>query len=258
MSLRKDRINRAFGSASTDYVQTAKLQRVTAAELADQIRGFSQRPSPRVLEIGCGTGFLTAALRETYADANWTVTDISAEMLATCRRELGALSNIKFIQMDGEAPTLDGPFDLICANMTFQWFEDLPGSIARLVSLLAPGGHIAYTTLAKGSLAEWREAHITCGFIQGTPDYPSAKSLNEFWPRELGEGEVNVIEIPRTYASALTFARTFKGIGAEIPAVEHQPLSPGALRTVLRHLDQSDKVTITYQVAYASYQRALK
>ena len=255
MSQRKDRINRAFGEAADGYAQTAKLQRVTAGNLADRIGAFSLPASPRILEIGCGTGFLTDVLRETLPDAHWIVTDISLDMLAACRRELGDPPDIQFRQMDGEAPTMVGPFDLICANMTFQWFEDLPGSIARLMHLLSPGGYLAYTTLAKGSLAEWQDAHQASGFVQGTPEFPSFKTLNGYWPDGLGDGQVDVIETPRTYPSALAFARVIKGIGAETPAANHQPLSAAALRRVLRRLDQGDEVRMTYQVAYASYRK---
>jgi malonyl-ACP O-methyltransferase BioC len=255
MSQRKDCINRAFGGAADGYAQTAKLQRVTARNLAGRIGGLSLPVAPRILEIGCGTGFLTEMLRKTLGGAHWTVTDVSPDMLAACRRELGDPADIHFLQMDGEVPTTDGPFDLICANMTFQWFEDLPGSIAGLVSLLSPGGHLAYTTLAKGSLAEWQDAHRACGFIQGTPEFPSVEELNGYWPVGLGGGQVNVIETKRTYPSALTFARAIKGIGAETPAADHKPLSAAALRSVLRYLDQGDDVRMTYQVAYASYQR---
>jgi malonyl-ACP O-methyltransferase BioC len=256
MNQRKDLINRAFGGAADSYAQTAKLQRVTAGELAGRIVEIPLPSSPRVLEIGCGTGFLTEALRENLAGARWTVTDISHDMLDACRRELGDPADIQFLQMDGEATTIEGPFDLICANMTFQWFEDLPASIARLVSLLSPGGHLAYTTLAEGSLAEWREAHRACGFVQGTPDFPSAEILNGCWPQVFGAGHVDVVETSQSYPSALNFARAIKGIGAEIPAADHQPLSAAALRSVLRFLDQGDEVGMTYQVAYASYQRS--
>jgi malonyl-ACP O-methyltransferase BioC len=255
MSFWKDQINQAFGNASEDYARNAKLQRVTATELAQRIATYPILPTARVLEIGCGTGFLTQTLYEMYPGADWTITDISSDMLASCQRVFGNAENLRFQQMDGEAPTVEGGFDLICANMTFQWFEDLPGSIANLVNLLNPGGVLAYTTLCHGSLVEWQEAHRRCGLIPGTPEYPIEKDLEGCWPDSRGEGALDVVGIERTYPNAFAFARAIKGIGAETPAADHRPLNAGGMRRVLRYLDQQDNVTMTYQVGYATYQK---
>ena len=46
-----------------------------------------------------------------------------------------------------------------------------------------------------------------------------------------------------------------KEIGAKTPAVGHRPLQPGSMRRVLRNLDQQENVTMTYQLAYATYQK---
>jgi malonyl-CoA O-methyltransferase len=77
--------------------------------------------------------------------------------------------------MDGEHPDQRGPFDIIASSLAFQWFADLPAAIARLRALLAPGGWLAFATLAEGSFAEWRAA---CGDQPcGIPDYPDAARL---------------------------------------------------------------------------------
>ena len=83
MSQRKDRINRAFGGAADRYAHTAKLQRVTAGILADRIGGFSLPAGPRILEIGCGTGFLTELLRKTLGDAHWTPAQVAVPASAS-------------------------------------------------------------------------------------------------------------------------------------------------------------------------------
>jgi malonyl-CoA O-methyltransferase len=255
MSLWKKKINQAFGNASEDYARNAKLQRITATELAMRISKYPILSAPRVLEIGCGTGFLTQILYGMYVGADWTVTDISAEMLASCKRMLGKVTNIRFQEMDGECPMVDRGFDLICANMTFQWFEDLPGSIANLVDLLNPGGVLAYTTLCHGSLLEWQEAHLRCGLIPGTPRYPIESTLESYWPTKSGEGAVGLVSIKQTYPDAFAFVNAIKEIGAKTPAAGHCPVQPGSMRRVLRDLDQQENVTMTYQLAYATYQK---
>lgn len=258
MSFWKDRINQAFSSASESYALNASLQRATAEELANKVTTFSLPPKPRVMEIGCGTGFLTEKLCGLYPESSLVITDISLEMLATCRHTFGTLTNAHFLQMDGESPTVDGPFDLICANMTFQWFEDLSASVTRLLDLLGPNGILAYTTLCRGSLVEWQEAHSACGYGAGTPDYPTADDLKNYWPENLGIGCTDVVKIKQIYPNAVAFARAIKGIGAETSSLDHQPLSAGSMRSVLRHLDRQGNVSMTYRVAYAIFQKNAK
>ncbi|GEP10802.1 methyltransferase domain-containing protein [Methylobacterium gnaphalii] len=47
-------------------------------------------PSPRTLEIGCGTGFLTRALRSRIPVGSMLATDIAPAMIARCRTRIGA------------------------------------------------------------------------------------------------------------------------------------------------------------------------
>src|SRR3546814_5328607 len=68
-------------------------------------------------------------------------------------------------------------FDLICSSLAFQWFDDLHASVARLARWLAPGGYLAFTTMADGSFAEWRVACLACDQRAASPDYPSVTAL---------------------------------------------------------------------------------
>src|SRR3546814_16589572 len=74
--------------------------------------------------------------------------------------------------MDGEQPCFAEHvrFDLICSSLAFQWFDDLHASVARLARWLAPGGYLAFTTMADGSFAEWRVACLACDQRAASPD----------------------------------------------------------------------------------------
>ena len=63
-------------------------------------------------------------------------------------------------------------FDLICASLVFQWFEDLPHSLLGLTDLLSPGGALAFSTLSAESFPEWQAAHHDIGArsaVRGIP-----------------------------------------------------------------------------------------
>lgn len=228
----------AFGRAA-HYDAHAAVQRIVARRLADRIAALPLRQAPRVLEIGCGTGFLGIGLVDRWPGARWTMTDISPAMIDRARARFSG-RDIGFAVMDGEKPALSGKFDLICSSLTFQWFADLAGSVTRLRRLLAPGGRLAFTTLTAGSFTEWRRAHGD--LPAGTHDYPTVQAL-----AALGL-DVTVETIPMAHAGAREFLHSVKDIGAGTPRTGHRPLTPGQLRGVMARFEASG-ATASYVVA---------
>ncbi len=229
----------AFDRAA-DYDAHADVQRIVAARLADQVVALAPPPGSRVLEIGCGTGFLGAALIDRLPGARWLMTDVAPAMLARARDRFGGRSAIDYAILDGEAPGHAGGFDLIVSSLAAQWFADLPAAIDRWRGLLAPGGQIAFTTLAAGSFAEWRTAHGDLSF--GTADYPTVERL-----AAIGL-DVAIETLPVQHADAHDFLRSVKAIGAATPRPGHRPLTPAQLRTVMARFDAAG-ATARYVVA---------
>lgn len=251
---RKAAIAAAFGKAATRYEEHAAVQRVAAERLAERVARLPLPPRPRVLEIGCGTGFLSRALRERIGPADWLLTDLSPDMLARCRVALDDPADCAFRLLDGESPHLDGPFDLIVSSLALQWFRDPAAALARWVGLLAPGGRIAVATLAADSFREWREAHHALGLEAGVPAYPTRHALDRLWPKG-GTGSVEEERLRRRHADGLEFLAELKGIGAHLPAEGRRPLPPGALRRVLRRLERPEGLTMTHHIAYGLFRK---
>src|SRR3546814_13221474 len=106
--------------------------------------------------------------------------------------------------------------DRVCSSLAFQWFHDLEGAVASLCALLAPGGHLAFTTLAEGSFDEWRAAHRICGLKEAVPAYPSVASLRAMAP---GGHEADIFDfrIQPRFAVAKAFLGHLRGLGAHVP-----------------------------------------
>ncbi|MFA7439850.1 MAG: methyltransferase domain-containing protein [Sphingomonadaceae bacterium] len=226
-------IVRAFDRASR-YDQFAHIQRKVAEGLAHRITALPLVSAPRVLEIGCGTGFLGEALAERLDNALWLMTDLSPAMVSRARARFRGRANIEYAVMDGSAPNVSGPFDLICSSLAMQWFADLPAAISRLRALLTPGGWLAFTTLAAGSFAEWRAAHGPLS--AGTPDYPDATTL-----AAMGV-DVSIETHIEQHPDGADFLSALKAIGAGTPRPGHRPLTPAQLRTVMRRFDSCGAV----------------
>jgi malonyl-CoA O-methyltransferase len=245
----KSRVARAFGRAR-DYAAQAHVQKDVAARLAEKISEASSMAEPTILEIGCGTGFLTAALATRIAAARWTITDIAPEMVARASASLDLPATYR--AMDGEHPDPgEVRFDLIVSSLAFQWFADLPASVDRLARLLNPGGILAFTTMAAGSFAEWHAAHEALGLVAGTPHYPDAGALRASAPRGF-TASVEIESFIQRHDDARAFLRQLKAIGAATAMSGRRILPPGALRRVMAAYDTGPR-TATYQVAFCLF-----
>jgi len=242
MNAPRERVSRAF-AAAPDYDGHARIQREVAQTLATRIAALDLPENPRVLEIGCGTGFLTQALAG--LDGDWLVTDLAPEMLERCRNRLGESAQHRFAVLDGEYGTPEsGPFDLICSSLAVQWFDDTPAALARMGGWLAPGGHLMVTTLGPGSFAEWRTAHQAEGLEPGTPRFADIAAFGDL---------VHAVEHPvEHHADPLAFLHALKAIGAQTAEAGHRPLSPGQLHRVMARFAQSgcpqNGCKVTYEV----------
>jgi malonyl-CoA O-methyltransferase len=241
---RKHRIAQAFSAGAHGYDSAADVQWLVATRLAERIRAAPLAPTSRILEIGCGTGFLSMRLAEAFPEGQLVLTDIAASMLDRCRAKVGPKAQYRIL--DGERPQgLEGTFDLITSNLAFQWFVDLGEGLSRLASHLAPGGRMMFATLGRNTFGEWREAHEALGLVCGTPEYPSSEAFP--WP----EGALHAMDeelIRQPYDDGHDFVRTLKALGAGEPAPGHRPLSPGAFRRLLASLD--GEFAATYHILY--------
>lgn len=247
---RKERIAKAFGAAAQTYPDNAAVQRLAAMRLAARIAALPLPARPKVLEIGCGSGFLTAALAHALPDADLTVTDLSPDMLDACRTATGVRATWQV--MDGEHPTLSpGTFDLVCAGLTVQWFDDLDAGLTRLCGLLKPGGHLAFSTLLCGTFGEWRDAHADQGLTTGALDFAAPERLRRFSHDGVRVQLVQERFVER-HESGAAFVRTLKAIGAQTS--DRPPLKVAPFKRVLRRFEDAGAVA-TYELGYGTLRR---
>jgi len=102
----------------------------------------AERPA-RVVDLGCGTGALTASLSSRWPEAEVTGVDSSPEMVASAAGPK-APGRLCFRLADVRDWRPAAPVDVIVANAVLQWVPEHPTLLARWVADLAPGGWLAF------------------------------------------------------------------------------------------------------------------
>ncbi|MCE3026024.1 malonyl-ACP O-methyltransferase BioC [Salinicola sp. DM10] len=153
--VRQRRIASGFSRAASSYDAAARLQREVADTLLARLPADCHPAA--VLDIGCGTGYVTAALARRYASTTLGL-DLASGMLATARASHPELA-IRWLAGAAERlPLAAGSVDLVASSLALQWCDSLAAALDEAWRVLRPGGYLAFTTLCDGSLREWQGA----------------------------------------------------------------------------------------------------
>jgi SAM-dependent methyltransferase len=112
--------------------------------VARDFLGWLDRPAgSHWLDLGCGTGALSAAILERCAPAGLTGIDPSAGFVATARARI-VDARARFEQGDGQALLLaDGTLDVAVSGLVLNFVAD-PGAMLReMRRVVRPGGTVA-------------------------------------------------------------------------------------------------------------------
>jgi trans-aconitate methyltransferase len=101
----------------------------------------------RVLDLGCGTGHLTAQVAASGAEV--VGLDRSAEMVATARRNYPRL---RFEVADAERFRFPEPFDAVFSNAAIHWMNDQRAVASSVWLALKPGGRFVAEFGGRGNI----------------------------------------------------------------------------------------------------------
>lgn len=159
----------------TDTWEPGQYERFAAERSApffDLLGLMTPVPGGRVVDLGCGTGRLTAELHARLGAAETLGIDRSPAMLA----EAAALDvpGLRFedgdiAEFSGELPD-EGAWDVVFANASLQWVPDHAAVLARWRRLLRPGGQLAVQVPANLDHA----SHLTIEEVAAEEPFASA------------------------------------------------------------------------------------
>jgi len=99
------------------------------------------RAGLHVLDIGCGTGSITAGIaRMVTPDGAVTGIDRDASLLDLARRQHAGVTGLRFEQQDVLNLSYQSQFDVVTAARVVQWIDDPPAALRGMKTAAKPGG----------------------------------------------------------------------------------------------------------------------
>lgn len=250
-------IQRYFSRSAQRYHQHATLQRQIAAHLADHFLGTQQPDS--ILELGCGTGFLTQKLCDRFPQAAIDAIDISPEMIQLAQETLPD-APVRWQVADMNLWHRPQPYGLIASSTALHWANPLGTLVQNIRQQLAPGGNLVAAVMADGTLTELHQLRKEL-----TPDRAAARQL----PSEpqlqaaLADAQLEICQweqktYRQTFTSAQDLFRTLRRsgfTGGPFASPTDRRLVRSELEQLIqlyqqRHEDSQGNVQATFQVIY--------
>lgn len=148
----KARIARQFSKAAQHYDKLAKVQWQVASaalQLHTNCDGI-------VLDLGCGTGKVSAKLAENATQVLGL--DIARGMIDQAR-QCHPMSNCHFYVADAERlPLASDVIDSVFSSMALQWCRPLDRVLTELFRVMKPGATGTLAIMAQGSLSELNQS----------------------------------------------------------------------------------------------------
>jgi tRNA (cmo5U34)-methyltransferase len=178
---------------------------------------------PVVLDIGAGTGLMSAFLLQKFPDAHITLMDFSENMLNVARQRFAGKKNIQYTVNDYSRSEIGGPYDIVCSALSIHHLtsNDKQHLFDRIFSALSPGGMFVNADQADGETAYFRDRYT--GYwndflMSGPMNYQELEGILKRrnmldrndklshqlqWLRDSGFSDVDVIYKNRTFIVTL-------------------------------------------------------
>jgi malonyl-CoA O-methyltransferase len=212
MYLDKAKIRQSFAAASVTYDGVAELQRTVGRALLDTID--TKALTGTLLDLGCGTGFLSARLLE-FAQSVIAL-DIALPMLQVTRTKLADISNVSYVCADAEQlPLIEQIVGDVFSNLALQWCVNLEAVFTDIKRVLKPGGRLVFSTFGPQTLQELKSAWKEVDDYNHVNEFYSEQQLTHFL-QQAGYAEIKTETklYISSYASVLALMKELKHIGA--------------------------------------------
>ena len=171
---------------------------------------FEPEDAFTVLDLGAGTGLLSALILVRFPKAQMTLLDFSEKMIEKAKERFAAREGVRFITLNYGLSPLPGSFHLVVSAMSIHHLSDLEKKrlFQRIYEALLPEGHFIHAELVRGAtdfseavhrrvwMEHLRNTDLTDGQIsvileRMTYDKTASLELQLTWMKEAGFADVD-------------------------------------------------------------------
>lgn len=247
-----------FGRSVDEYHRNAEVQREVAQRLIASLEPWRDiiPPGP-ILEVGCGTGFVTEGIIELYPKREKIITDLSPEMVACCKERFNSAENISFSELDAEEIDLEKPkYAMSVCGFAAQWFKDPALTLGKIMEATKPGGLLLASFPGSESFPQWKQCCEELGIPFTGNELPDTEEM--VIKMSSGPVQVDYYEdtITQKFSSSIEFFRHLKTIGAGTRK-KGRALKSAEMKLLIDHWDSKSKgeITVSYHAVFLAVKR---
>lgn len=262
----KEKLKRRFSRNVNNYDKYANVQKKMGDNLIMNIKN-DKANIKNILEIGCGTGYVTQRLIKDFPDAQITAVDIAPGMIEHVKTKIKC-DRVNFVCGDIEEMDFTNNYDLIISNATFQWFNNLNKTLSKLIRQLERGGILCFSTFGKDTFKELNESFYKAKQIFNISEQVSASQkfcslyeLQDIYNDIIKRSNLNDINIYSSesyeceyFNCCKDFLHSVKKIGANNSQSNRTIMTPDFIEKVIEIYDkdylENDRVVATYHTLY--------
>lgn len=242
-----------FSKSGAVYARDAVIQKEVAAKLIEFLK--LKTVPQQILDLGCGSGFLSRKLAERFPGAALDGIDIAPGMLELAEAEV---PQAKFLLGDARSFDYSVCYDLIMSSSAIQWMRPLEQLFLRLGRFLKSEGSLCFAVFCAGTFSELHE--LRKKIAPHKPPHSALPALEEV-RRCLSEAGFRIVDsgecvLTQHYQSAEEFFRAIKqqGFTGGNLSVGHVPLTRRELKRLIEAYNDTfgslSGVPATYQVQF--------
>ncbi len=198
-----------FNRAALTYDQQSNVQQKIGQQL---IAYLNKTPIPaRVIDLGCGTGIVTAKLAQYLPNSKLIALDLAEQLLAVATKRLTPF-DIQIKQANFDL-LIEHPFyDLVFSNMALHWSNNFNNILQTIKKILKPQGQIAFSIPLQHTFNELKPYFAVHRFMRHADIIAHLQDLN--YQIEI-EHQETLLE---TYTNTLATLRSLKYTGVNFCA----------------------------------------
>jgi len=252
----KKDVRKAFSHAVNSYDAMATLQRTVGIDL---LKSQNVEEFETILDIGCGTGFLTGELLNSLDCQQLIALDLALPMIKATREKYNAVTKLQYLCADAESLALiDNSVDKVFSNVALQWCQNLAGVFEEIKRILKPQGSLLFSTFGSQTLQELKQAWAKVDNFSHVNEFYNAQQIYTYL-ETIGYQEIVITEKIYTthYDSVIALMRELKGIGAHNVMVgrNHNMTGKSKMQVMINYYEKlqiNNKIPATFEIINVS------